>query len=258
MADDLKIPFLFIPHGVPEPPEAAAFRARYPGWFSIPATFVPRAEPVRDAAPIQYQDVSESPVQGTVFPAPAGTRLDAQASMAASVRAFQRASAVHGDAVAALRALRDRPDAFADPAPASMQGYVAADPERWIGQPSVGSGQCVALVQQATGAPLTAPWRRGALVRGNMALRPGTAIATFDSDGRYGNHTDGRSHAAIYLGQDAHGIRVIAQWIERKNGKIVPDYPPSSAVPRRVQAMNTKVFGGAQGWRAMRCSSRRG
>ena len=52
-----------------------------------------------------------------------------------------------------------------------------------------------------------------------MALRPGTAIATFDPDGRYGNHTDGRSHTAIYLGQDATGIRVIDQWVRRVNGK---------------------------------------
>jgi hypothetical protein len=171
-----------------------------------------------------------------VPPAPGARRLDAQASVAASVRAFQRASEVHGDPIAALRALRDHPDAFADPAPASTQGYVAVDPERWIGQPSVGSGQCVALVQQATGAPLTAQWRRGALVRGNMALRPGTAIATFDPDGRYGSHTDGRSHAAIYLGQDANGIRVIDQWILRRNGKVV-----------RIQASHTRIipFGGS-------------
>lgn len=40
-------------------------------------------------------------------------------------------------------------------------------------------------------------------------LRPGTVIATFDSDGLYGNHLDGRSHAAIYLGQGLIGIRVL-------------------------------------------------
>jgi len=32
---------------------------------------------------------------------------------------------------------------------------------------------------------------------GNMTILPGTAIATIDDDGRYGNHTDGRSHAAF-------------------------------------------------------------
>jgi len=164
MADDLRLPFLFIPHGVPEPPEVAAFKARCPGWFSIPATFVPRTEPDRgdDAVPPRGRpDAPDPPFREAVPPARHARRFDEQASMAASVRAFQRASEVHGDSVAALRALKENPNAFADPSPASTHGYVAADPERWIGQDSVGSGQCVALVQQATGAPLTAQWRAG-------------------------------------------------------------------------------------------------
>ncbi|ELY6337408.1 BPSL0067 family protein, partial [Cronobacter sakazakii] len=37
---------------------------------------------------------------------------------------------------------------------------------------------------------------------------------TFDGNNHYGNHTDGRSHAAIYLGQDANGIQVLDQWIK--------------------------------------------
>lgn len=57
--------------------------------------------------------------------------------------------------------------------------------------------------------PHTAAWQRGALVKGNVNMVPGTAIATFDPSGKYGNHTDGRSHAAIYLGQDATGIQVL-------------------------------------------------
>ncbi len=61
--------------------------------------------------------------------------------------------------------------------------------------------------------PPTAAWRRGALVKGNTSITPGTVIATFDGDGRYGNHTDGRSHAAIYLGQDSTGIKVLDQWM---------------------------------------------
>ncbi|WBO60758.1 BPSL0067 family protein [Acidocella sp. MX-AZ03] len=40
----------------------------------------------------------------------------------------------------------------------------------------------------------------------------GTIIATFDVNGRYGNHLDGSSHGAIYLGQNAHGILVLDQW----------------------------------------------
>ena len=89
--------------------------------------------------------------------------------------------------------------------------YVANNPRHWQGH-SVGSGQCVAYVQEATGAPHTSAWRRGALVQGNVAIRSGAAIATFDTGGTYGNHTDGRSHAAIYLWQDETAIYVLDQW----------------------------------------------
>lgn len=91
---------------------------------------------------------------------------------------------------------------------------VASGYEQYVGQ-SVGSGQCVALVQQAdSSVGLTATWTQGAQVQGNTDLAPGTAIATFDGSGKYANATDGSSHAAIYLGQDAAGnIQVEDQWL---------------------------------------------
>ncbi|HFS5811890.1 TPA: BPSL0067 family protein [Citrobacter farmeri] len=46
-----------------------------------------------------------------------------------------------------------------------------------------------------------------------MSIVPGTAIATFDDNQRHGNHSDGRSHTAIYLSQDANGIQVLDQWM---------------------------------------------
>ena len=99
--------------------------------------------------------------------------------------------------------------------------YVASDPDRYIGKPPVGTGECVPLVEDATGAPRAAQWSRGALVKGNTALARGTAIATFDAAGNYGNNRHG-NHAAIYLGQDASGIQVVDQWNRRdKTGKIV-------------------------------------
>ncbi len=77
---------------------------------------------------------------------------------------------------------------------------------------SVGSGQCVALVQAANPAlGHTSGWSPGAAVQGNLSLKPGTPIATFTGD-RYANATDGSSHAAIYLGQDARGMTVLDQW----------------------------------------------
>lgn len=89
--------------------------------------------------------------------------------------------------------------------------YVAASPENYDGQ-TVGDGQCVAFVRASSGAPATASWVQGALVKGS-AIRTGTAIATFDPDGTYGNHTDGRSHAAIYVAQDGSGLQVWDQWV---------------------------------------------
>lgn len=110
--------------------------------------------------------------------------------------------------------------------------FIASNPRQWIGHPQVGSGECVPLVQRATGAPRTAEWRQGEPVQGNLTLAPGTAIATFDSNGRYGNHTDGASHAAIYLGQSEEGIRVIDQWNERRNGEIVRRKSPDERIIR--------------------------
>ena len=78
---------------------------------------------------------------------------------------------------------------------------------------AVGTGQCVALVQAANPAiGHTSGWSGGAAVQGNTSLKPGTAIATFNADDRYANALDGSSHAAIYLGQDQHGMLVMDQW----------------------------------------------
>ena len=92
------------------------------------------------------------------------------------------------------------------------QAGLAANYSQYLGQ-SVGSGQCVALLQAADpSVGLTATWQQGASVQGNTSLQPGTPIATFNSNGQYANATDGSSHAAIYLGQNAQGIQVLDQW----------------------------------------------
>ena len=91
--------------------------------------------------------------------------------------------------------------------------FVASQPERYVGHKPIGTGHCVPLVREATGAPITTQWRRGDPVHGSN-LAPGTAIASFDSNARYGNHVDGRSHAAILLAQyDDGSILVLDQWI---------------------------------------------
>jgi len=88
--------------------------------------------------------------------------------------------------------------------------YVASDPAANLGK-VVGTGQCVAYVREATGAPPSSLWKEGSKVKGND-IPTGTAIATFQ-DGIYHNATDGSSHAAIYLSQDATGLWVHDQWI---------------------------------------------
>jgi hypothetical protein len=79
-----------------------------------------------------------------------------------------------------------------------------------VGQ-SVGSGQCVALVQATSNVGLTSTWVPGEQVQGNTNLAAGTVIATFGDNGTYTN-TVGQSHAAVYLGQDSSGIIVEDQW----------------------------------------------
>lgn len=107
--------------------------------------------------------------------------------------------------------------------------YIANNPKTFVGK-SVGNGQCVAFARAAANIPHTLSWKRGQLVKGNLGIRAGTAIATFDPSGQYGNHTDGGSHVAIYLGQDAIGIRVLDQWVSHKrNGT-----GKSVAVPQPV------------------------
>jgi hypothetical protein len=108
--------------------------------------------------------------------------------------------------------------------------YIARNPEAFLSS-SVGTGQCVALAERAAMAPRTQFWRRGKKVRGAHDVQRGTIIATFDPSGCYGNHTDGRSHAAIYLGQTGAGIEVIDQWVDVSHGVHRP-HPASRRVIR--------------------------
>ena len=64
--DELRVPFIFVPHGHPEPKE---WMARHPGWVKFPAVMVPRVKP--DAQPAWLPAVPESmlaslPMQGPV------------------------------------------------------------------------------------------------------------------------------------------------------------------------------------------------
>jgi len=96
----------------------------------------------------------------------------------------------------------------------------------YLGQ-SVGSGQCVALVQAASNVGNTSTWVPGASVTSGN-LQPGTVIATFGSDGTYQN-VSGQSHAAIFLGYQydtsghISGIQVQDQWSGQPCGtRVIP------------------------------------
>lgn len=89
--------------------------------------------------------------------------------------------------------------------------FLAKKPEAYAGK-VVGSGHCVAFVQEAARAPQTSAWRAGVPVRSTAMLPAGVAIATFDPNGRYGSHLDGRSHAAILTAVLADGLNVWDQW----------------------------------------------
>jgi hypothetical protein len=94
--------------------------------------------------------------------------------------------------------------------------FVYEDADKLEKLPTVGTKQCVALIQQYTKARAASVWRQGEAVKGKLTLKKGTAIATF-VNGKYPNHGTG-NHAAFYLSQDAAGIVVIDQW--SKSGTI--------------------------------------
>jgi hypothetical protein len=89
--------------------------------------------------------------------------------------------------------------------------FVVDRPERHAGR-VIADGHCVRFVQEVGELPHTARWRPGKKARdGDLPL--GTVIATFDPNGRYGNHTDGRSHAAVFVERTAEGLLVWDQWL---------------------------------------------
>jgi len=99
-----------------------------------------------------------------------------------------------------------------------MPGPYIAETSSLVAQSTpFGSGQCVALVQALTHAPLTTQWREGAkladAIRTADGIAAGTAIATF-FDGVYPSHRTG-NHAAIFVSAaaDCTSVQVFDQWV---------------------------------------------
>lgn len=128
-----------------------------------------------------------------------------------------------------------RSDASGDKKPDNGEArYGTQDPSPWMTGRMIGDGQCVAFVRAATGAPSTADWSAGPLVQGNTSLPRYTAIAVFDKDGHYGNHTDGTSHTALIVSQNKKGMYVIDQWKKGSHfpqGRFILWHNPGSSSP---------------------------
>ena len=79
-------------------------------------------------------------------------------------------------------------------------------------------GQCVSFVTRVcpTIPVATSQWKKGKQVKGDLGIVAGTAIATFDGNGRY------FGHAAIYESQTPVGINVWDQGITGKGKPIGP------------------------------------
>ena len=95
--------------------------------------------------------------------------------------------------------------------------------------------QCASLTQALVpGIGQVSTWRRGELVRGNMNIPVGTAIATFNYYGTAGTNgygppssqsgLPGMSHTGIYLGQNDAGIQILNQY-RRSHGARVETIP---------------------------------
>ena len=84
-----------------------------------------------------------------------------------------------------------------------------------------GNTECVEFVRQTTGAPNTSIWKRGVRVKDAIQgeILPGTAIATFDDEGKYPTDPLGKL-AAIFLSKDENSIKVLDQW--KAQGGVLP------------------------------------
>ncbi|MEI2454442.1 BPSL0067 family protein [Lysobacter firmicutimachus] len=78
-----------------------------------------------------------------------------------------------------------------------------------------GVNWCAELIKVWYQAPHTTAWRAGRRLVPGLPLVPGTAIATFDANGRFPQN--GIAHAAIFVRytRNGDGIVVVDQWRER-------------------------------------------
>jgi RHS repeat-associated protein len=96
------------------------------------------------------------------------------------------------------------------------------------------SHQCVSLTKHFAKLPCTDCWRAGPKVLGND-VAPGTAIATFNDNGRYPQSNDVSKNSGIYLGDNylnmpANSFVLLDQWPEHMaQARVVRPEPKGSA-----------------------------
>ncbi|WP_323118833.1 BPSL0067 family protein [Burkholderia alba] len=101
-------------------------------------------------------------------------------------------------------------------APTSSLGPFDAAPSGNVTKGTDLCGQCVSYVKKVCPMlPPTFSWGKGAAVKDNKDIKPGTVIATFNHAGKY------QGHAAIYVGQSAAGISVYDQYVTPPSPKAV-------------------------------------
>jgi hypothetical protein len=81
--------------------------------------------------------------------------------------------------------------------------------------------QCVGLVKYYSDAGPTSTWQEGASLSDGDPIMPGTAIATFNSEGRYASKKTG-NHACFFVSflPGNAGIRVLEQHVKPTPDKI--------------------------------------
>lgn len=117
--------------------------------------------------------------------------------------------------------------------------YVYKEAMRLERKDKVGDGECVALVRMYAGAREARAWRAGKKVVGERTLPLGTAIATFDEDGRWPGKSKG-NHAAFYLSQTSEYIRVMDQW-NRNDKPLSRPVSFQGAVGTRMAALSGRA-----------------
>lgn len=122
--------------------------------------------------------------------------------------------------------------------------YIAEAADLVAGKPPYGTGQCVELVRDLTGAPNHQLWHEGAKLADAIwamnGIAKGTAIATF-INGIYPSLPTG-NHAAIYVSAaaDFSSVVVFDQWLGQPPHLRTLSFnrPDGSSIVNRAEAFS--------------------